>query len=101
MGKLLGFDFTVEYKAGSTNVVADALSWRDTEDAALLAISGPRFDFVERLRQANDSDPALVALRNELSAGQRTAPWSLVDGMVAFQGRLYIPPSSPPRLLAR
>ena len=53
VGKLLGFDFSVEYKAGSTNTVADALSRRDTEEAAILALSGPRFDFIERLRQAN------------------------------------------------
>ena len=53
VGKLLGFDFSVEYKAGNTNTVADALSRRDTEEAAILALSGPRFDFIERLRQAH------------------------------------------------
>ena len=53
VGNLLGFDFSVEYKAGSTNTVADALSRHDTEEAAILALSGPRFDFIERLRQAN------------------------------------------------
>jgi hypothetical protein len=53
VGKLLGFDFSVEYKLGATNAVADALSRRDTEGGAeLLALSAPFFDFIDRLRQA-------------------------------------------------
>ena len=52
VGKLLGFDFTVEYKPGATNTVADALSRRDTEEGTVLAISAPRFNYIERLRQA-------------------------------------------------
>ena len=95
MGKLLSFDFTVEYKAGSSNTVADALSRRDTDDAGLLAISGPQFDFIDRLRLASATDPVLVALKAEIAADQRLAPWSLIDGMVAFRGRLYILPLSP------
>jgi hypothetical protein len=95
VGKLLGFDFEVEYRSGATNTVADALSRRDTEEGALLAISAPRFDFVERLRQAQATDPALVAIYDDIRAGTRTAPWSIVGGMVAMEGRLYIPASSP------
>jgi hypothetical protein len=50
VGKLLGFDFSVEYKTGSTNTVADAFSRRDTDEPAILVISGLGFDFVDRLR---------------------------------------------------
>jgi hypothetical protein len=95
VGKLLGFDFSVEYKTGDTNTVADALSRRDTEEAVAMAVSGPHFDFVDRLRQATSSDPTLVALKDELTTGTRANPWSLIDGLMAFKGRLYIPPMSP------
>ena len=84
VGKLLGFDFSVEYKAGSTNTVADALSCHDTEETAVLAISRPRFDFIDHLHQATDQDPMLVAIKNEIVSNQRVAPWSLADGLVAF-----------------
>jgi hypothetical protein len=95
VGKLLGFDFEVEYHSGATNTNADALSRRDTEEGALLAISAPRFDFIERLRQAQATEPALVAIYDEVRVDTRAAPWSLVGGMVAWEGRLYIPPASP------
>jgi hypothetical protein len=45
--KLLGFDFTVEYRSGASNTVADALSHRDNKEGELLAISAPRFDFIK------------------------------------------------------
>jgi len=99
VGKLLGFDFAVEYKPGAANTVADALSRHDTDDSegcTILTLSAPRFDFVTRLRQAHGSDPALVALLQELSSGARGAPWSLVDGLVQYKGRLYIPPRLSP-----
>lgn len=95
VGKLLGFDFTVEYKAGVNNTVADALSRRDTDETMLLAISGPRFDFIDRLCQAQDIDPVLMALREEFMVHQHAAPWALTDGMVTYDGHLYIPPASP------
>jgi hypothetical protein len=42
----------VEYCSGASNTVADALSRRDDEEGDLLAISAPRFNFIERLRHA-------------------------------------------------
>jgi hypothetical protein len=91
----LGFDFSVEYRSGATNTVVDVLSRRDTEEGTMLAISAPRFDFIDRLRHAQATDPELAAIHVELRAGKRTASWAMVDGMIVFDGRLYIPPASP------
>lgn len=64
-------------------------------DGELLALSSPRFDFIDKLRRAQLEHPALVALHSELGASTRQAPWSIADGMVQFAGRLYIPADSP------
>jgi hypothetical protein len=45
----LGFDFSVEYKPGATNVIANTLSMRDTVDGELLAHSASCFDFIDKL----------------------------------------------------
>jgi hypothetical protein len=55
----------------------------------------PRFDFIGRLRHAQATDPALVAIHDKVHAGTRAAPWTVVDDMVAYGGCLYIPPTSP------
>ena len=99
VGKLLGFDFVVEYKPGAQNTVADALSRRDTdcdvEAGAVLALSAPRFDFFDRLRHAQQTEPALVALRDEVTAGTRAEPWAVRDGLLTYGGRIYIGSDSP------
>jgi hypothetical protein len=94
-GKLLGFDFSVEYRSGATNNITDALSRRDNEETELLAISAPRFDFIDRLRHAQAMDTVLSTVHAELRIGTRVAPWAVVDDMVTFDGRLNIPPASP------
>ena len=78
--------------------MADALSHHDTEETnggAVLAVSTPRFDFNTRLHDVQATDPALVALREELAAESRAAPWALTDDLVTYDGRLYVPPASP------
>jgi hypothetical protein len=46
VGKLLGFDLFVEYKYGTSNVVVDSLSRRDTKDRTIFTILGPHFNFI-------------------------------------------------------
>jgi hypothetical protein len=59
ISKLFGFDFTVEYRPGRLNTVADALSYRDsereaegTEGVAACALSGPSFAFLNDMCHA-------------------------------------------------
>ena len=65
--KLLGFDFTIEYKRGSDNQAADGLSW------SFLALSMPQFDFLTQLQQElkeYDDIPAASKLGSSLQEKQ-------------------------------
>jgi hypothetical protein len=77
------------------NVVADALSRRDTDQIALHAISSPQFTIFDDLRLEQTKDPAVVALRQKLADGMLGDRWAETDGLLTFNGRVYLPPSSP------
>ncbi|WVZ98121.1 hypothetical protein U9M48_043599 [Paspalum notatum var. saurae] len=93
--KLIGFDFTVEFKPGHTNVVADALSHRDTDETtgACAALSGPVFSLFDDLRTELEHTPDLATVRAHAAAG--TEGWSSVDGLLLKNNRIFVPPTSP------
>ncbi|WVZ77751.1 hypothetical protein U9M48_025578 [Paspalum notatum var. saurae] len=95
ISKLFGFDFTVEYRPGRLNVVADALSRRDAEllpaAGAACAISGPTFSFIDDIRAAIREAPDAQRMVQRLQQGELQAPWHLEDGLLLHAARVYVP----------
>ena len=75
ISKLFGFDFSVEYRPGRLNIVADALSRRDSDLApstdestgtALCIRSGPTFGLFADIRRATATADDAVRLQQQL-----------------------------------
>jgi hypothetical protein len=97
MSKLLGFDFRVEYKSGTTNVVADALSCRDTEDRGeITTLTTPSFQLFDDLRHKLAADLDQQTIKGEVESSVCGDKWLLVDSLITVNGRVYVPPASSP-----
>ncbi|KAE8699155.1 hypothetical protein F3Y22_tig00110584pilonHSYRG00049 [Hibiscus syriacus] len=84
---LAEFDYTLEYKPGKANVVADALS-RKTE---LAAISLAKGTVLERIKEGFEQDPLTRELVKLTSDGKTQRFW-VEDGLLYTKGRrIYVP----------
>jgi hypothetical protein len=92
----LSFDFHIEFKPGAANIIADALSRRDTEEVVeVMVLSEVTFKLFDVLRREIDDDPELHALRNEAAAGVRSPKLVVLDSLLTIEGQVYMPPASP------
>jgi hypothetical protein len=98
ISKLFGFDFTVEYRPGRLNIVADALSRRDSEreaegaaGATACALLGPSFAFLNDMRRATREVKDAQHLLQQLADGALAAPWRMDGGLLLHGGRIFIP----------
>jgi len=68
LSKLLEFDYTIQYKSGASNVVADALS-RTTlcSSGQLLLLSVPNFNFLDDLRCTLHASPNFLTIASTMS----------------------------------
>lgn len=93
ISKLFGFDFSVEYRPGHLNTVADALSRREQSDTSLNVLSGPSFQLFSDIRAEFDSTASLRQLRDNIQQ-LRGNDGSVQDGLVLKGSRVFVPASS-------
>lgn len=89
----MGFDFLVEYKRGTKNTVADALSRRDEKKEVPgenHAISKPLPNWVEAIKEKIQFKTSLQQLLQRVKDGEAIGPWRLQDGVLFFKENIYL-----------
>lgn len=94
LAKLMGFDFTIEYKKGRKNCVADALS-RKNEQGGLAAISTPILVWLDMMKKEVQRNPKLQHLVKLHQQGETVGPWEFKEGILHFKNRIYLVADSP------
>lgn len=94
MAKLMGYEFEIEYKPGSLNKAADALS-RRSEDATLAAISIPYWAQWDSLDAELFVDAEYQQLKEKIMAAPNSFPrHKVIQGRAFFNGKLLLPSNS-------
>jgi hypothetical protein len=103
VSKLFGYDITVEYRPDKLNGATNVLSRREEDTGIVYTLSSPSFDLFSTLEMEVDSDPQVAAVRAQLAEGKASPDWTMADGLLRFEGKVFIPDASTlwPVLLAQ
>lgn len=85
----MGYDFVIEYKRGSENLVVDALSRRE-EKGELVAISQPVPRWLELIREEVQTQPQLQRLAKLCQEGEAVGPWQFREGILFFKEKIFL-----------
>lgn len=94
--KLLGLNYTIQYKKGNDNCVADALSRREWgKEAELQAISSARSLWIEEISNNYVGNELATKILTENLINPDSNPEFLVaNGLIKYKKRLYVGESS-------
>lgn len=94
LSKLLGYDYSIQYKAGKHNMVADALSRiTDVIDAQCFVLTMPHFVFLDQLRQTLTTDPDFWSLFTKIQDNpQSHADYKIHNGLIFFKNKIWLTP---------
>lgn len=88
--KLMDLRFKIQYKQGSANVAADALSRCVTVDP-ICALSTCTPSWIANLKEGYAEDPSAVKLLEQLAISPvNDQGYTLVDGVLRHKGRIWI-----------
>jgi hypothetical protein len=91
LAKLLGYSYEIVYKPGPQNRVVDALS-----RVHFLVITVPHLDFLTTFKQQLVQDTEFQQfLAKVQSQPDDYTDFAILDGLLFFKGKLFIPPNSP------
>lgn len=91
------YDFTIEYKPGKKNIVADALSRRcdhkEEMKVAAVTMSTQVAPITEEIRRAYQGDPVCVEIltRGQASEAEVESKYEIRNGIIYKESRIYVP----------
>jgi len=87
----MGFDYTIQYKSGAENVVADALSRVTSPTLLLMAISHLQYDLIQLIEQSWNNDPHLQHITQQKQQNVDLFPkYQLVNNQLRRKGKLLL-----------
>lgn len=87
--KLLGYNYSIHYKAGKNNAAPDALSRRE-ELFVLTGLSQPVNQFVKEIQHSCLSDTATRYILHKLGQGESVLHYAVIDSQLFYKGRIYV-----------
>ncbi|GKV50520.1 hypothetical protein SLEP1_g57222 [Rubroshorea leprosula] len=91
LAKLMGYDFSISYKKGKENVVADALSRVSSNQLMQMVVSRILPGIYEEARLSWEVDPVLREICNKLQQGSlKDSAYTWSEGQLRRKGRLVV-----------
>ena len=98
MSKLLGYNYTIQYRPGRTNATAYALSRIPDKqsNSQLRIMTVSHFQFLEEFCTILQSNQQFQSMNQDIEQGAETViDYKLQDNLIFFKGKIWLPPSFP------
>lgn len=96
LSKLLRFDYSIQYRPGSKNVAADALSWVPVSGTTHFSLSMVNFEILEQLRLSLQDNHDFQELSSRITVDpDGHADFAVCRGLIFHKQKIWLPPAHP------